>query len=78
MLTSCLGGTFTGFVTHRTCTGCDRTKLKNLAHPPETIQQLRHEIQVTWDALTQEEIDNLIRSMPRRVTECVNLRGTHY
>jgi hypothetical protein len=55
-------------------------RLKNLARRPQTIQQLRHEIQVTWDALPQGEIDNLIRSMPRRVAECVNLQGgpTHY
>jgi hypothetical protein len=55
-------------------------RLKNLARRPQTIQQLRHEIQVIWDALPQEEIDNLIRSMPRRVAECVNLQGgpTHY
>jgi hypothetical protein len=55
-------------------------RLKNLARRPQTIQQLRHEIQVVWDALPQEEIDNLIRSMPRRVAECVNLQGgpTHY
>ncbi|KAH0821248.1 hypothetical protein GEV33_001543 [Tenebrio molitor] len=55
-------------------------RLKNLARRPQTIQQLRHEIQVIWDALPQEEIDNLIRSMPRHVAECVNLQGgpTHY
>jgi hypothetical protein len=55
-------------------------RLKNLARRPQTIQQFRHEIQVIWDALPQEEIDNLIRSMPRHVAECVNLQGgpTHY
>jgi hypothetical protein len=50
-------------------------RLKNLAHPPQTIQQLLHEIQVRWDALPQEKIDNQIPSMPRRVTECVNFQG---
>jgi hypothetical protein len=32
-------------------------RLKNLARRPQTIQQLRHKIQVIWDALPQEEID---------------------
>ncbi|RZC39539.1 DDE 3 domain containing protein, partial [Asbolus verrucosus] len=39
-------------------------RLSNLAHPPQTLQQLRHEIQVIWDTLSQEEISHLLRSMP--------------
>lgn len=55
-------------------------RLNDLPHQPETLQQLRHEIQIIWDVIDQINIDNLIRSMPRRVAECSNLRGgpTHY
>lgn len=55
-------------------------RLKTLVNPPQTIEDLRHEIQLAWDAITQDEIDHLLDSMPRRVQDCVNNRGgpTHY
>lgn len=55
-------------------------KIRNLANPPQTLIALRHELQVAWDTIPQEDIDHLIESMPRRVRECVTNRGgsTHY
>ena len=55
-------------------------RLLHIPNPLQTLADFRHEIQVTWDATPQEEIDQLIGSMPRRITECVTHRGglTHY
>ncbi|CAH1969158.1 unnamed protein product [Acanthoscelides obtectus] len=46
-------------------------RLLNLQHPPQTLEALREELVVAWNEITQEDIDHLIRSMPRRVGECV-------
>jgi transposase len=55
-------------------------RLTNLHNPPLTLAALRHEIQVGWDSVPQDEINHLIRSMPRRVREWIGSRGgpTHY
>jgi hypothetical protein len=55
-------------------------RLTNLHNPPLTLAALRHEIQVAWDSVPQDEINHLIRSMPRRVRKCRGSRGgpTHY
>jgi hypothetical protein len=34
-----------------------RRKISNLARPPQTLAQLRYEVQVAWDSLPQEDID---------------------
>lgn len=46
----------------------------------QTLGELKDEILAAWAAVPQKKIDNLIRSMPRRVTECIHERGgsTHY
>lgn len=55
-------------------------RLGQLLRPPQTLEELRHQIQVAWDEIPQEEIDNLIDSMIRRVRECIEHHGgaTHY
>lgn len=55
-------------------------RLTNLPHPPQTLEALRHEIQLAWDEIPQEDINHLISSMPRRLNECIEHRGgpTHY
>ncbi|CAH1990439.1 unnamed protein product [Acanthoscelides obtectus] len=58
--------------------------LDTLADP--TFQQdnarphVARELVVAWNGIPQEDIDHLIRSMPRRVGECVAHQGasTHY
>ncbi|CAH1988070.1 unnamed protein product [Acanthoscelides obtectus] len=44
------------------------------------LQPLREELVVAWNEIPQEDIDQLIRSMPRCVGECVAHQGasTHY
>jgi hypothetical protein len=37
-----------------------RKKISNLARPPQTLAQLRCEIQVAWDSVPQEDIDHEI------------------
>ncbi|CAH2006703.1 unnamed protein product [Acanthoscelides obtectus] len=46
-------------------------RLLNLQRPLQTLEALREELVVTWNEIPQEDIDHLIRSMPRRVGECV-------
>ncbi|CAH1977241.1 unnamed protein product [Acanthoscelides obtectus] len=46
-------------------------RLLNLQRPPQTLEALREELVVAWNEIPQEDIDHLIRSMPRRVGECV-------
>ncbi|CAH1961450.1 unnamed protein product [Acanthoscelides obtectus] len=55
-------------------------RLLNLQRPLQTLEALREELVVAWNEIPQEDIDHLIRSMPRRVGECVAHQGasTHY
>ncbi|RZB77461.1 hypothetical protein BDFB_008755 [Asbolus verrucosus] len=55
-------------------------KLRHLAHPPNTVEELRQQLQVARDEIPQDGIDHLISSMPRRVTFCIQARGdvTYY
>ncbi|CAH1967194.1 unnamed protein product [Acanthoscelides obtectus] len=55
-------------------------RLLNLQRPPQTLEALREELVVARNEIPQEDIDHLIRSMPRRVGECVAHQGasTHY
>lgn len=55
-------------------------RLRTLVRQPQTLDALRHELQVAWDELPQEDLNHLIRTMPRRLNECINQRGgpTHY
>ncbi|CAH2007245.1 unnamed protein product [Acanthoscelides obtectus] len=55
-------------------------RLLNLQRPPQTLEALREELVVAWNEIPQEDIDHLIRSMPRRVGEYVAHQGasTHY
>ncbi|CAH1988838.1 unnamed protein product [Acanthoscelides obtectus] len=45
-----------------------------------TLEALREELVVAWNEIPQEDIDHLIRSMPRRVGGCVAHQGAsiHY
>ena len=55
-------------------------RLLNLQQPPRTLAALRHELEVGWNEIPQEDIDHLIRTMPRRINDCIRYRGsaTHY
>ncbi|CAH1977625.1 unnamed protein product [Acanthoscelides obtectus] len=55
-------------------------RLLNLQRPPQPLEALREELVVAWNEIPQEDIDHLIRSMPRRGGEYVAHQGasTHY
>ena len=50
-------------------------RLRSLPHPPTTLGDFQHQLEVVWNVIPQQEIDHLIRSMPRRLGECINNRG---
>jgi hypothetical protein len=37
---------------------------------PTTVDELRQYVKEEWDRITQEEINKLVDTMPRRITEC--------
>ena len=45
--------------------------------PSATLDVLEHRIRTEWDCIDQQEVRNLISSMPRRLIECTNKRGGH-
>lgn len=47
----------------------------NRQPPPQTVPEIREVVIQEWDRLPQEMLDNLILSMPRRITACVRARG---
>lgn len=55
-------------------------KVKNHVPAPQSLQELRRVINNEWNAITQDEIERLIRSMPDRMNEVIRAQGghTHY
>lgn len=45
--------------------------------PPTCIEELRSALLAEWCILPQDQLDNLILSMPRRCTDCVAAHGKH-
>ena len=45
--------------------------------PPSSLDVLEHRIRSEWERIDQQEIRNLISSMPRRLIECSKKRGGH-
>jgi transposase len=43
---------------------------------PETVAQLKEVLQEAWDTISQEVIDSLCASFPRRLTLCQEVEGT--
>ncbi|CAH1975755.1 unnamed protein product [Acanthoscelides obtectus] len=50
-------------------------RLLNLQRLPQTLEALREQLVVAWNEIPQEDIDHLIRRMPRRVGEGVAHQG---
>lgn len=42
---------------------------------PRTLNELKIAARETWEAIPQHLLDNLIESMPRRLTACIEARG---
>lgn len=55
-------------------------RLQHLRRPPNTLVELRQQVEIAWNEIPQEDIDSLISGMPRRTAECIRVRGdaTHY
>lgn len=55
-------------------------KVRNHVPAPQSLQELRRILENEWNAITQDEIKRLIRSMPDRMNEVIRARGghTHY
>ncbi|CAH1981761.1 unnamed protein product [Acanthoscelides obtectus] len=53
-------------------------RLLNLQRPPQTLEALREQLVVAWNEIPQEDIDHLIRSMPRRVGGKMELNREHF
>ena len=53
-------------------------RLRRLLHPSKTLDKLRPQLQIAWETLPQDATDYLISSMPRRVAECIRVRGYMY
>ena len=51
--------------------------LKDRAHHPHNIQQLRQALQQEWQRIPQHYIRNLFNSMRRRLQACINAEGGH-
>lgn len=52
-------------------------RVRGRQNPPDTVQTLANALVQEWQAIPQNDIIRLIRSMPRRCRECVNARGGH-
>lgn len=44
---------------------------------PETIAELEEQIQIAWDSINEDQIENLINSMTRRCEAVIKARGGH-
>ena len=43
--------------------------------PPTTLKDLRRIAVEEWDNMDQQDLDELVDSMPRRIQACINARG---
>jgi transposase len=50
-------------------------KIRNLQQPPATLPELRLKLTQVWEEFEQEEVRNVIDSMPRRMRAVINARG---
>ena len=52
-------------------------RIRRRQHPPDNLQTLIDAIVQEWQAISQNDIRRIIRSMSRRCQECANARGGH-
>ena len=52
-----------------------KRKLGEYEHPPKGILELWERIQVEWNGISKEVCQNLIESMPRRVSDVIKAKG---
>lgn len=49
-------------------------KLSSLQHSAQTLAQVIHKVQIAFNEMPQEDMNQLIMLMPRRLQECIQLR----
>ena len=66
------------FSTHepyRTCLGYIEKSCFGRDDPPTALRDLRRIAFEEWNHLDQQDLDELVDSMPRRIQACINARG---
>ncbi|GLB45817.1 putative DDE superfamily endonuclease [Lyophyllum shimeji] len=54
-----------------------KSRLRNLPHPPNTVDELKHAVLRVWDEIPIDDIDKHIRTMPDRVEAVRAAKGGH-
>lgn len=54
-----------------------RRRWENLLHPLQTLEAIQNKVQMTSNTISQEDINILIQSMPRKLNECFE-KGQDY
>ncbi|GFV16535.1 uncharacterized protein TNCV_2468621 [Trichonephila clavipes] len=67
-----LASKLTGLESNRACVGYAWTTNFSPSTPPTCLQELRRALLDEWCNILQDQIDNLILSMPRRSFQCNN------
>lgn len=52
-----------------------KRRVRALPHPPETLRDLKSALTVVWEEIPQEEIKNILQSMPERMQAVIAARG---
>ncbi|GFT84368.1 transposable element Tc1 transposase [Trichonephila clavipes] len=68
---------FAGYVTDGTCVGYRWGRLARDLRAVVSTDELWLRIQTIWNTLPQTDIQNLFKSMPRRVAALIAARGSH-
>ncbi|EEH06942.1 transposable element Tcb2 transposase [Histoplasma capsulatum G186AR] len=54
-----------------------KRRVSKIRHKIHSTEQMKDELQKIWDSITQEEIQSLMRSMPRRMKAVIAAKGAH-
>ncbi|KAG5294030.1 transposable element Tcb2 transposase [Histoplasma capsulatum G186AR] len=52
-----------------------KRRVSKIRHKIHSTEQMKDELQKIWDSITQEEIQSLMRSMPRRMKAVIAAKG---
>ncbi|GFX29028.1 uncharacterized protein TNCV_3030701 [Trichonephila clavipes] len=72
-----LASILTGLESNRACLGMLGRRIAARQPPPTCLPELRRALLDEWCNILQDQIDNLILSMPRRCKACIASSGRH-
>ncbi|GFS61637.1 uncharacterized protein TNCV_4312911 [Trichonephila clavipes] len=72
-----LSSILTGLESNRACVGYAWPMNCSPSTPPTCLPELRRALLDEWCNIPQDQIDNLILSMPRRCKACIASSGRH-